>query len=69
MKSQQGIALVQVLIISIVLISLGLFISQTVKSQVSSAQNMSNAFQLRLKINNAEASLLQTLLSYQRYQN
>ncbi len=66
---QQGIALVQVLIISMVLISLGIYISQTVRNQVSVAQTMSNAFQLRVKVANAEAKLLQALLSNQRYQN
>lgn len=65
MRRQQGIALVQVLIISMVLISLGIFISQAVRSQVATAAIMSKAFQLRLKLETTEARLLQTLLTKQ----
>jgi general secretion pathway protein K len=69
MKSQKGIALVQVLIISMILISLGIFISQTVRNQISVAQMMKNTFKLRVDITNVEARLLQTLLSNQRYKD
>ena len=67
--TQTGIALVQVLIISLILSSLAIFISQAVKSQVNTVRQMQQAFELRLKLESVEAQLLQTLLTEQPYVN
>ncbi len=67
MANQKGIALIQVLIISTILVMLGIFISQTVREQVATAHSINTAFALRLKIESAEAKLLQALLTNQRY--
>jgi len=66
---QKGIALVQVLIISIVLTLLSLFIAQTVQFQAAIAHTMNDAFKLRLKVEDAEAALLQAILTEHLYVN
>lgn len=67
--SQNGIALVQVLIISIVLSLLGLFISQTSKQQIAVASEVKESFEAGLKIQSAEAKVLHALLSHKPYPN
>ncbi len=66
-KNSQGIALIQVLIISIILTMLGIYINQTVRSQVGIVNLMKNSFALNLQLENAEAELLYTLLTQKRY--
>lgn len=67
MHIHKGIALVQVLIISVVLTLLSLFIAQTVQFQTAIAHTMNDAFKLRLQIEDAEARLLQTILTEHLY--
>jgi len=67
-KKSQGIALIQVLIISIILTMLGIYINQTVRSQISTVSLMKNSFELNLQLETAEAELLHTLLTQPRYQ-
>ncbi len=69
MKSSQGIALVQVLIITIVLTMLGLFISQSIRSQVNLSFDMQAAVKLEVDIETAQARLLHALLTNTRYMN
>ena len=64
---QQGIALVQVLIISIVLATLALFIQTTVQQQVASAAQVKNAFALKLELEQAQTDLFVTLLTENMY--
>lgn len=66
-KNSQGIALIQVLIISIILTMLGIYINQTVRSQIGLVHLMKNSFELNLQLENAEAELLHTLLVQKRY--
>lgn len=68
-RKSQGIALIQVLIISIILTMLGIYINQTVRSQIGLVTLMKNAFSLNLQLENAEAELLHTLLTQTRYRN
>lgn len=58
-----GIALIQVLIISIILAMLGIYISQTVRSQVKVASVVKSAQQYTLDIESAEAELFHKLLT------
>lgn len=67
MHIHKGIALVQVLIITVVLTLLSLFIAQTVQFQTAIAHTMNDAFKLRLQIEDAEARLLQTILTEHLY--
>lgn len=67
LKSQHGIALIQVLIISIILTMLGIYISQTVRSQVATTYLMQQSNQVSLSAENVEAELLHTLLTNKRY--
>lgn len=69
MKPQSGIALIQVLIISLVLTMLSLFILQSVKRQVDVSEMVKANFSLRLAIENAEAELLKTLVEFRPYRN
>jgi general secretion pathway protein K len=66
-KNSQGIALIQVLIISIILTMLGIYINQTVRAQIGIVSLMKNSFELNLALENAEAELLHTLLTQKRY--
>jgi len=65
--SVSGIALIQVLIITMVLTILGLFITQSIRSQVNLALTMQTAIKLELAIETEQAKLLHALLAYQRY--
>ena len=60
-KSSRGIALIQVLIISIILTMLGIYINQTVRSQITVVSLMKGSFELKLALENAEAELLHVL--------
>lgn len=66
-KKNQGIALIQVLIIAIVLAMLGIYINQTVRSQIAVVNLMKESFELSLALENAEAKLLHNLLTNTRY--
>lgn len=66
---QHGIALVQVLIISIILAMLGIYISQTVRSQVAVASLMQKSHQVTLAGESVEAELLHMLLTNKHYPN
>lgn len=66
-KNIKGIALIQVLIISIILTMLGIYINQTVRSQVGVVFVMKDAFDLRLELENAEARILHGLLTNKLY--
>lgn len=69
MNKQQGIALVQVLIITIILTMLSIFISQSVRQQVGVAQIISSGFEERLALENAQAQLTMALLTQLHYPN
>lgn len=69
MKKQNGIALIQVLIISIVLTLLAMFISQNTKRQVGITEQVKHSFQLRVRLENAESLILSELLSKNLYRN
>lgn len=69
MRRNCGIALVQVLIISVILIMLSVFIGQTLKSQINVARDVQKVHQLRLKLETAEALVFNALLSNFNYQN
>ena len=68
-KKQLGIALVQVLIISIILTMLGIYITQAVKVQIGSTQLMQKSFEATLAGEIAQAELLHVLLTNKRLQN
>jgi len=68
-KKQSGIALVQVLIISIILMMLAIYIIQTARMQIKTTHLMQKSFQVNLAGESAEAELLHTLLTNKRYQN
>lgn len=65
---QTGIALIQVLIISIILSMLAIFISQTVRSQVATAAMIKEHKTLVAQVESAQSTILHTLLSNKRYQ-
>lgn len=69
MYVQRGIALIQVLIISFILSMLGLYIMQSTRDQVKTTYIIKNAMDLRLKIENAEAQVINSLLSEFKYKN
>jgi len=69
MKLNRGVALVQVLIISVILIMLGVFIGQTLKSQINVVRDIQKVHQLRLKLETAEALVFNALLSNFNYKN
>ena len=62
-KNQQGIALIQVLLISAVLSVLALYLTSTAKNQVKVAQWTNDKAQALVNINNAESQLLFSLLT------
>lgn len=64
---QYGMALVQVLIIATVLGMLGIFISQTVRTQVAVVSGIEQSFSLRLELEQAESELFRAMLSHRRY--
>ena len=66
-KYQQGIALIQVLIIAIILTMLGIFINQSVREQVGIAGYIQNNQKSELLLESAEAELLHALLTNKRY--
>jgi general secretion pathway protein K len=66
-KKAEGIALIQVLIISIILTMLGIYINQTVRSQIGTVTLMKDAFELNLLLENSEAELLHALLTETPY--
>ncbi|MCQ8879457.1 type II secretion system protein GspK [Pseudoalteromonas shioyasakiensis] len=66
---QQGIALVQVLIISFILALLGIFINQSVQQQVDVTKQIQNKFAMRLELEEAETQLFTALLAYNKYPN
>lgn len=68
-KPQRGIALVQVLIITGVLMLLGIFIQQTLKQQVQVVSIGNDKLALRLELENAQAQVIKALLSHNRYQD
>lgn len=63
MRSERGIALIQVLIISMILSILGIYILQSSKEQVALTNSIKIALEQRLKIENAEAKIINSLLS------
>lgn len=67
--SESGIALIQVLVISMTLVILAIFIQQSVQRQVSVTSVMKDSFQLAVEIDNAEADLIQALLSNKPYRD
>jgi len=67
LQKVQGIALIQVLIISIILTMLGIYINQTVRAQISIVTMMQSSFELNLQLENAEAEILHTLLTHKSY--
>ncbi len=66
-KRNRGIALIQALIISIILTMLGIYINQTVRSQIGTVSLMKDSFDLGLQLENAEAELLHKLLTQKLY--
>ncbi|MFY8285261.1 general secretion pathway protein GspK [Pseudoalteromonas sp. SSMSWG5] len=69
MQFQRGIALVQVLIITLVLSTLGLYIIKSSREQVATTFEIKEALSLRIKIENTEARVINALLSQFRIQN
>lgn len=65
----RGVALVQVLIISLILSVLSLFIIQSTQSQIKTTSMIQERFKLRLMLENAEASLLEALIRNRRYKS
>lgn len=68
-KREKGIALIQVLIIALILTMLGIFINQSVRNQVMTAQMIKDNQQLNLLLESTEAELLHSLLTHKRYKN
>lgn len=62
----KGLALIQVLIIAMVLAIFGLFLIQSVKSQVNIALDIQSAFNNKLKVENEKARLIFALLTEQK---
>ncbi|MFC3033085.1 hypothetical protein ACFOEE_11180 [Pseudoalteromonas fenneropenaei] len=69
MKFDKGIALVQVLIIMLSLTLFSIFLSKSVKQQLSIASSAKERLLLRLELENAEAYLFKSLLSNKLYIN
>ncbi|MDW7549406.1 type II secretion system minor pseudopilin [Pseudoalteromonas peptidolytica] len=67
-NKQRGIALVQVLIISGVLMLLGIFIQQTLRQQAQVVAIGNDKVMLRLALEDAQAQVVKALLSHNRYQ-
>ncbi|MEQ3528578.1 hypothetical protein [Pseudoalteromonas sp. XMcav11-Q] len=67
MEKVKGIALIQVLIISLVLSLLGIFILQTGQEQVKTSSQIKKSFELRLQLESTEALLTNALLTAPNY--
>ncbi|WKD22052.1 type II secretion system protein GspK [Pseudoalteromonas sp. KG3] len=63
MFSQRGIALIQVLIITMVLSILGIYILQSSRDQIAITRSIKTAFEQRVEIENAESKVIHALLS------
>lgn len=68
-NNSRGIALIQVLIITAVLMLLAIFIQQSIKQQIQIVSAVNEKLSLRLELENAEAEVFKALLSSSRYQN
>lgn len=68
-RFQRGIALIQVLIISMVLSILGIYILQSSNDQINITNSIKTAFDLRVELEDAEASVLHALLTELRVKN
>lgn len=69
MKTNRGIALVQVLIISMVLSILAIFISQSIRGQVKLTLGIKESVKLELAIETTQAQIIHALLTQKRYPN
>ncbi|GAA6203361.1 hypothetical protein [Thalassotalea sp. SU-HH00458] len=67
--NQKGMALIQVLIIAIILTMLGIFINQTIGSQIKTAQLIKSNHHLDLLLESTEAELIHALLTQKRYKD
>lgn len=65
----KGIALIQVLIISVILSLLAIFITQTVQKQVQTTSLIKDNHDAHIILATAEAELMQALLTNKRYTN
>jgi len=68
-RYQKGIALIQVLIISIILTMLGIFINQSVREQVRITSTIQNSHETNILLETVEAELLHALLTNKRYRD
>ncbi|KAF7775484.1 general secretion pathway protein K [Pseudoalteromonas citrea] len=68
-NNSRGIALIQVLIITAVLMLLAIFIQQSIKQQIQVVSSINEKLSLRLVLENAEAEVFKALLSSNRYQD
>ncbi|MGL1957060.1 MAG: type II secretion system protein GspK [Colwellia sp.] len=69
MSNQQGIALIQVLLISAVLSVLALFLTMTAKDQIKIAQWQDDKMTALIAMHNTEAELLYSLLVHSKISN
>lgn len=69
MNLQRGIALIQVLIIAFILSMLGLYIMQSTRDQIKTTYTIQHAADLRIKIETAEAKVINALLSEFKFEN
>lgn len=69
MSLQRGIALIQVLIIAFILSMLGLYIMQSTRDQIKTTYTIQHAADLRIKIETAEAKVINALLSEFKFEN
>ncbi|MDP4985453.1 type II secretion system protein GspK [Pseudoalteromonas tunicata] len=69
MQLERGIALVQVLIIALILNILGIYILQSTRDQVTTVRTIKSAMDLRIKLETAEAKIINALLSEYKIQN
>ncbi|MBR8842490.1 type II secretion system protein GspK [Pseudoalteromonas sp. JC3] len=65
----KGIALVQVLVIALVLSVMSLYVLQSVKEQIGLSQSAIGKLELKLAIETAEASVLESLVKYRPYRD
>jgi len=69
MLLQRGIALIQVLIISMILSILGIYILQSSRDQIAITSTIKVALEQRIEIENAESKIIHSLLSEFRTKN
>ncbi|WMN61212.1 type II secretion system protein GspK [Pseudoalteromonas xiamenensis] len=69
MNKSLGVALIQVLIISAVLAVFCLFLQQNIRFQIDLAAKAKSRIDLRVKLENAESLLFQSLLGHKKYQD